>query len=150
VDGVQLFSLQFDVRKREYGSVSYPSESNQKLSNFQSHGKIIDYCEDCEEMKLVDLTSMIQDFNDTATVLAGLDLVICCDTALAHLAGAMGVPCWVLLPYNPDWRWKIEGDTTEWYDSLRLFRQSERDNWEELFERVKVSLSELLAEKASS
>jgi tetratricopeptide (TPR) repeat protein len=147
VDGVQLFSLQFDVRKREYGSVSYPSESNQKLSNFQSHGKIIDYCEDCEEMKLVDLTSMIQDFNDTATVLAGLDLVICCDTALAHLAGAMGVPCWVLLPYNPDWRWKIEGDTTEWYDSLRLFRQEERDDWSGVFERVKEALDELLAEK---
>jgi len=154
VDNVQLFSLQMDVRKREYGLVHFPTKQDEQgkmtqLSNFQAEKNVVDYCEGCEDMNLVDLTSMIQNFEDTSTILAGLDLVICCDTALLHLAGAMGVPAWGVLAYNPDWRWEIEGDTSIWYDSVRLFRQTERDNWEEVFGRVKEALNEeLLARKA--
>lgn len=132
--GVKLFSLQFDTRPRRYGFDMRPG----------SEGKIVDYSEGCENMKLVDLTTMIQSMEDTATILAGLDLVICCDTAVAHLAGAMGVPCWVLIPFNPDWRWCISGDTTVWYDSLKLFRQSDRNNWEEVMSRVQKELNETL------
>lgn len=150
VEGVKLFSLQMDVRKRQYGATyRNMSSENTKVEDpcsakFQAEKDVVDYCEDCDHMKVTDLTQMIQSFEDTATVLAGLDLVICCDTATAHLAGAMGVPVWVLIPYNPDWRWKLEGDTTQWYDSMRLFRQMERDNWPQVMERVAGELNEVV------
>ena len=82
---------------------------------------------------------MIQSVEDTATIIAGLDLVISCDTVVVHLAGAMGVPCWAAIHFNPDWRWKKSGETTEWYDSVRLFRQEERDDWDGVFKRIKVA-----------
>jgi tetratricopeptide (TPR) repeat protein len=146
MEGIKLFSLQIDVRKRQYG-VTYRTMDSDKWNTedvcsnkFQAEKGVVDYTEGIEDMKLVDMSPMIQSFDDTATILAGLDLVICCDTAVAHLAGAMGVPVWILIPYNPDWRWKIEGDTTEWYDSMRLFRQPKRDDWDSVFERVEKEL----------
>lgn len=142
LEGVKLFNLQMELRPRQYGVVQRPMESDQVTTNFKPEQHIVDYCEGCEDMSLVDLTPMIQNFEDTATILAGLDLVICCDTATAHLAGAMGVPCWVAIPYNPDWRWTYEGETTGWYDSLRLFRQEKRDQWGEVFERMRKELDE--------
>lgn len=142
IERVKLFSLQVDAKKRQCGWQTY-AEGSDQLSNFQKGNcKIIDYTEDCDDMKVIDLTQMIQDYEDTATILAGLDLVICCDTSILHLAGAMGVPCWGLLPFNPDWRWQIDGSTTVWYDSVKLFRQIERDNWTEVFERVRKELHE--------
>jgi Tfp pilus assembly protein PilF len=144
VEGVQLFSLQVDARKRKYGWQTY-AEGSEQLSNFQEgNSKVVDYTEDCDDMQIVDLTQMIQSYEDTATILAGLDLVICCDTSVLHLAGAMGVPCWGLLPFNPDWRWQIDGETTVWYDSVRLFRQVERNNWPEVFARVREELNEAI------
>lgn len=143
--GVKLFSLQMDVRRRRYG-VTYRTKNTEKAVNekFQPGNDIVDYSEGCEDMKLVDLTKMIQSFDDTATILAGLDLLICCDTATAHVAGAMGVPVWVAIAYNPDWRWLMEGDTTQWYDSMRLYRQEERDNWTPVFERMQKDLHALV------
>ena len=132
--GVRVFSLQFDTRPRKYGFDMRPG----------SEGKIVDYAEGCENMKLVDLTTMIQNMEDTATILAGLDLVIACDTAVVHLAGAMGIPCWVCIPWNPDWRWGITGDTTVWYDSVKIFRQTEKDDWAGVFERIQKELDETL------
>jgi tetratricopeptide (TPR) repeat protein len=146
VPGVRLFSLQMDLRPRQYG-VTYrsvtdgnPEAKDHMVDKFQKEKGVVDYCEGCENLKLVDLTKMVQNFDDTATVIAGLDMVICCDTAVAHLAGAMGVPVWVLVAYNPDWRWTLNGEMTPWYDSMRLFRQTERDNWSEVFERVQKEL----------
>jgi len=141
VDNVKLFSLQVDTRKRVYGTITHPEACNNE-SDFQSTDELVDYCEGGEDMKLIDLTTIIQDFEDTATVIGGLDLIICCDTAVVHLAGAMGVPAWILLPYNPDWRWCAEGETTDWYDSVRLFRQKEKYNWEQVFEEVREALNE--------
>jgi lipoprotein NlpI len=150
VSNVKLFSLQMDVRKRQYGA-TYRNMSSEDAgvnddcsSKFQAEKGIVDYCEGCDHMRVTDLTQMIQSFEDTATVLAGLDLVICCDTATAHLAGAMGVPVWVLIPYNPDWRWTLDGDTTPWYNSMRLFRQTQRDNWSEVMKRVARELNEVV------
>jgi hypothetical protein len=148
VEGVRLFSLQMDLSKRQYGATirnmsSKDAGVNDVCSNkFISDRGVVDYCEGCEDMKLVDLSKMIQTFEDTATILDGLDMVICCDTATAHLAAAMGVPVWVLIPYNPDWRWKIDGEKTEWYDSMKLFRQTERDNWANVLEKVAGELRE--------
>jgi tetratricopeptide (TPR) repeat protein len=141
IEGVKLFSLQIDQNRRCYGHyVNTPED----ITAFKSKKEIIDYIEDCEDFKLVDLTNIIQDFEDTATVLMGLDLLIVCDTATAHLAGAMGVPCWIVNAYNSDWRWQVDGDTTPWYDSVLLFRQPKRDDWAGAFELVKGKLNEVL------
>ncbi|CEK20012.1 tetratricopeptide repeat protein [Chthonomonas calidirosea] len=83
-----------------------------------------------------DLSQELRDFADTAAAIAALDLVISVDTAVAHLAGAMGKPVWVLLPFSPDWRWGMTGGTTVWYPSMRLFRQTQRDDWQGVLEQV--------------
>lgn len=72
---------------------------------------------------LIDFTPDWHDFNDSAAMLMGLDLVITVDTAIAHLAGALGKPVWVLLGPNPDWRWLLEREDSPWYPSMRLFRR---------------------------
>jgi len=86
-------------------------------------------------------------FLDTAAIIRNLDLVITIDTSTAHLAGALGVPVWVLLGRVPDWRWLQSGETTPWYPSMRLFRQSQIGRWSDVFERV---ASELRATSAAS
>jgi len=82
------------------------------------------------------------DFLETAAIIANCDLVITSDTSVAHLAGGMGQTTWLLLKHVPEWRWGLEGDSTFWYPSMRLFRQNERDNWNELLERVAEALQE--------
>ncbi len=83
-----------------------------------------------------DLSDCIRSFSDTAGVLVELDLVLCVDTALAHLAGALGRPVWVLLPAVADWRWGLEGEGSCWYPSARLCRQGEAGGWVDLLEQV--------------
>ena len=77
--------------------------------------------------------------------MATLDLVITTDTCIAHLAGAMGKPVWILLPHLSDWRWMQQMETTPWYPTARLFRQSAPGDWDEVLERVIGQLSELRA-----
>lgn len=83
-------------------------------------------------------------FINDAAVIANLDLVITIDTAIAHLAGAMGAPVWVLLPKVPYWPYLLEGQETPWYPSAKLFRNLERDNWSNVEEEVKSALSMLI------
>ena len=73
-----------------------------------------------------------------------LDLVICNDTSLAHLAGALGIPCFVLLPYEVNWRWHEDLSKCDWYDSLKLFRQKSIGSWSEVFEEVKELLTKTI------
>ena len=87
-------------------------------------------------------------FCDTAALASALDLVITTDTALAHLAGAIGAPVWLLLPAVADWRWGIEGATTAWYDTMRIFRQSTLGDWSDVVEAVCEALSELSSQQA--
>jgi Flp pilus assembly protein TadD len=82
------------------------------------------------------------DFNDTAHVIARLDLVVTVDTAVAHVAGAMGKPVWILLPHVPDWRWLLERDDTPWYPSARLFRQQTPGGWGGVVARVRAALQQ--------
>ena len=79
---------------------------------------------------------------DTAAVLKNLDLVIACDSAIAHLAGALGVPTWILLNTQPDWRWMLDRNDTPWYPSVRLFRQLQPNDWGEVFSRVEKTLKQ--------
>lgn len=94
-------------------------------------------------LSLLDLGSALQDFSDTAAVIASLDLVISVDTAVAHLAGSLGKPCWVLLPdYRTDWRWMTARTDSPWYPgSMRLFRQPSRGNWQPVIAAVVEALS---------
>lgn len=81
-----------------------------------------------------------KDFAETAALVAQLDLVICVDTSVAHLAGAMGKPVWLLLPYAPDWRWMLEREDSSWYPTMRLFRQQRPGDWDEVLDRVDAAL----------
>jgi tetratricopeptide (TPR) repeat protein len=92
-------------------------------------------------LPLPDLTNRLADYAETAALIAALDLVISVDTSVAHLAGALGKPVWLLLPTDPDWRWMLERSDTPWYRSMRLFRQTRRGDWSELLTRVFAELA---------
>lgn len=92
---------------------------------------------------LTDLGGRLHDFAETAAVVANLDLVVTVDTAVAHLAGALGRPVWVLLPFAPDWRWLLGRDDSPWYPTMRLFRQTTRGDWDEVLVRVADALPTL-------
>jgi hypothetical protein len=93
------------------------------------------------ESRVTHIAGELDDFSDTAAVLALCDLVIAVDTAAAHLAGAMGRPVWVLVPFAPDWRWTLDGETTPWYPTARLFRQTSLDDWDSVIARVAAELA---------
>jgi tetratricopeptide (TPR) repeat protein len=99
------------------------------------------------ETRVTQLGAELEDFNDTAAVLALCDLVIAVDTAAAHLAGAMGRPVWVLVPFAPDWRWTRDGETTPWYPTARLFRQTALGDWDSVVARMAVALAGFLASR---
>jgi ADP-heptose:LPS heptosyltransferase len=89
---------------------------------------------------VTDLQPLLGDFGDTAVIVDQLDLLITVDTAAAHLAGALGKPVWNLLTDVADWRWGLQGETTPWYPTMRLFRQTEPGDWKGMMERVAEAL----------
>lgn len=98
-----------------------------------------------------DMGSEFKDFADTAAALRAMDLVITVDTSVAHLAGALARPVWVLVPYAPDWRWMRHRDDTPWYPSMTLFRQTSPGDWDEVFSRIRAALvRRLLARRRKS
>ena len=109
---VQFYSLQLDRAKDYNGNSAY----------------------------LIDLSAYLTDFAATGSILKNLDLVITVDTALAHLAGSLGVKCWVMLPFAPDWRWLLDNDNTPWYSSITLFRQQKRNSWESVVNQIMSAL----------
>jgi tetratricopeptide (TPR) repeat protein len=119
VDGVRLFSLQVGQ-----GSEQLVRGNDFTVTDLGSH---------------FDASS----FADAAAVIMNLDLVVSVDTAVAHLAGALGAPVWAALPANPDWRWLLERADSPWYPRMRLFRQSQPGNWRLVFERMAMDLQRL-------
>jgi Flp pilus assembly protein TadD len=113
LSGIQFFSLQKGKAKEQ--SSSWPVE-------------------------LTDWTDQLSDFAETAALMENLDLVITVDTAVAHLAGAMGKPVWILLPLAPDWRWLLRREDSPWYPTARLFRQSAAGDWTAPVARVAEAL----------
>ena len=91
-------------------------------------------------MRLINLAGDFENMADTAGLLAHLDLLIAVDTSVAHLAGAMGKPVWVLMPLVPDWRWMLERSDTPWYPTMRLFRQTVLNDWTGPIERLARAL----------
>jgi len=86
-------------------------------------------------------------FMDTAAVMKHLDLVLTVDTSIAHLAGALGVPVWIMLPYTADWRWMQNRNDSPWYPTARLFRQTEPGNWNSVVTQIEGALQEKLAKQ---
>jgi tetratricopeptide (TPR) repeat protein len=86
----------------------------------------------------------LSDFSSTAALIENMDLIISVDTSVAHLAAAMGKPCWILLPYAPDFRWMLSRDDSPWYPTMTLFRQSAFQDWSSVLEQVKVKLDAML------
>jgi ADP-heptose:LPS heptosyltransferase len=116
LEGIHFFSLQVDV-------------SAEVLENLPA----------C----LTDLRPFITDMADTAALVSHLDLLVTVDTAMAHLAGALAKPTWVLLPFAPDWRWLTDREDSPWYPTMRLFRQPQSGDWQSVLQRVRLELATL-------
>jgi len=116
VRAVRLFSLQKGAGTEQIGPVS---------------GRFV----------VSDLGSRFSDLMETAAVMRNLDLVITLDSSPAHLAGALGVPTWVAIPFAADWRWLTEREDSPWYPTMRLFRQTRTGRWDDVFERMAVELA---------
>jgi tetratricopeptide (TPR) repeat protein len=116
VPGVQFVSLQKDARPADARALR-------------------------EQRKVIDLGMDLKDFSDTAAVISQLDMVVTVDTAVAHVAGAMGKPVWIILPYVPDFRWLLDCTESPWYPSARLFRKSRGKDWDEVISHVTSELA---------
>jgi Flp pilus assembly protein TadD len=99
-------------------------------------------------LPLVDWTGELGDYADTAALIAGLDLVIAVDTSVAHLAGAMGKPVWIMLPYAPDWRWVLGRKDSPWYSTATLYRQRWPEDWEGVLAEIRADLRQMCEKKA--
>ena len=117
------------------GAAFYSLQLDQRANDLAAYG--------CGGL-VVNVAPHIRDFADTASVMAQLDLVITIDTAAAHLAGALGVPVWTLLNYVSDWRWLLARGDSPWYPSMRLFRQTTPEDWDEVFVGVRHAFNRLL------
>jgi Flp pilus assembly protein TadD len=98
-------------------------------------------------MKVIPLGDELQDFADTAAVISQMDLILSTDTSVPHLAGALGKPVWVMLPFLPDWRWLLMREDSPWYPTMRLFRQKKLGDWAEVVDRVAKSLQSIVVKK---
>ena len=116
-DGIDFVSLQRDVRDGDKAAL--------------------------EKSTVLRLDLDTADFADTAAIIGTLDLVIAVDTAVAHLAGAMGKPLWLLLPFSPDWRWLLHRTDSPWYPTARLFRQPEIADWGSVIGALREALASL-------
>ena len=94
-----------------------------------------------EVTEMIDPSNQCHSFADTAAIISQLELVVSVDTAIAHLAGALGSPVWIMLPYSPDWRWLTGRRDTPWYPSARLYRQLSPGNWNSVITSIKSDLN---------
>ena len=114
---------------------------NTKIYSAQTFEGAEEFSKLANKYDITDLSKDFKDFSYTAGALENIDLVISSDSSLAHLAGAMGKPCIILLPYNYNWRWHLNLKHCDWYDSVKLFRLGERETWSELMERVAQTIN---------
>ncbi len=113
--------------------------------SLQVENELSGHAAERQDLRLVDLPAELTDFSDTAALIGHLDLVISIDTAVAHLAGAMGKETWLLLPHAADWRWMLDRDDSPWYPSMRLFRQQNPGDWPGVVLQVREALQERAA-----
>jgi len=103
-----------------------------------------------QDSDVLDFGKELKTFADTAALIANLDLIITVDTSVAHLAGALAKPVWILLPFTPDWRWLLDRDDSPWYPTARLFRQDETREWDGVMARVRAALDDALRRREFS
>ncbi len=103
-----------------------------------------------DEWDIIELGTEFRNFDDTASALRQMDLLITCDTSVAHLAGSMGIPCWVLVANPPEWRWLLDRFDSPWYESVRLFRQKTPKDWDPVMINVMEALREFAGKGEAS
>ncbi len=123
--GLQYVSLQKEVHELDRRTL----RANAHISNFSDE---------------------LSDFSDTAALCECLDMVISIDTSVAHMSGALGKATWILLAFNPDWRWLLDRDDSPWYPSVKLYRQASLGDWSGVFERVKADLNQAFKSKTEA
>ncbi len=96
-------------------------------------------------MNWLDVSGELHDFTETGALIQNLDLIVSVDTAVAHLAGALGKPVWILLPFSPDWRWLLDREDTPWYPTMRLYRQPVFNDWASVIEAVAARLNKKIS-----
>ena len=116
-----------------------------KFYSFQTFEGSEDVKKLTDKYDITDIGKDLLNFGQTAAALENLDLVICNDTSLAHLAGALGKPCYVLLPWEVNWRWHENLNKCDWYDSLKLLRQKKEGEWNGVFEEIKTNIEKVLS-----
>lgn len=117
------------------------------LISLQKNNILTEDEEAMHKFAIKDYSIYIEDFFDTATIINDLDLIITIDSSVAHLAGSLKKETWVLLPYVADWRWGLSNNFSKWYISAKLYRQNKRNNWDELFKKIKTDLRTFIKEK---
>lgn len=125
IDGVQLYGLQKGL----------------------AAGQMDEYA---EMVSIINISKYFNDFTDTAAVIENLDLVISVDTSVLHLSGAMGQSTWALLPFAPEWRWMLNRSDSPWYPTMKLFRQSNWNDWDSVFRSVTEELKMMVSNRAMS
>ena len=96
-----------------------------------------------KDLPIIDLSSYIKNYSDTAALLKNIDLLITIDSSIAHLAGAMGIKTYLMLPYDAEWRWFYDEDKTPWYNSIKIFKQQKSNDWVSVIKRIKLELEKL-------
>jgi hypothetical protein len=123
-----------------------------RLISLQKHARLDQVADLPKDIKIENLDDAFDNgpdaFVDTAAVMNSLDLIITSDTSIAHLAGALARPTWVALKQVPDWRWLLDREDSPWYPTLRLFRQSQQNDWTSVFGGIERELRSLLVRKA--
>jgi hypothetical protein len=116
-----------------------------QLVSLQSGAPAAEIFENAPSLALVDVMGDVADFADTAAIIANLDIVVSVDTSVAHLAGAMGKPVFLLDRYDSCWRWLAGRDDSPWYPTLRIFRQTRMGDWAPVVARVAAALADMAA-----
>lgn len=120
---IEMFNKLFELPNTQF----YSLQKGEGAEEFEKIPK---------KYNVINLSETFETFSDTAAAIENLDLVICNDTSVAHLAAAMGKKCWILLPFVPNWRWFLDTSYCPWYKNTTLFKQTEQGNWNDVFKAI--------------
>jgi ADP-heptose:LPS heptosyltransferase/Tfp pilus assembly protein PilF len=134
------FSDGEDVKQRNIDLSLLFCLSSIKNTNFYS---MLD--SNIDNFNIKNISSYINDFNDTAIIIKKMDLVICIDTAIAHLSGALNIPCFVILPFNSNWRWGLENNKVSHYPSIKLFKGDKKNGFNNICINLKIAINDMMA-----
>ena len=122
--------------------ISWDTNKNKISINSSSDLEIL-----IQDGVILDIGQSLINFADTASVISKLDLIISVDTAVAHLAATIGLPTWIMLSANPDWRWLLDRNDSPWYSTVRLFRQDTVGNWDCVISKISYELKKYKRKK---